>query len=68
MAPRTGELDVATLGDLPAFTSDSAPSWELPDAQFLQINWEVLDEGAIELTPPSLHPSIPPFASFFAGH
>ena len=68
MAPRTGELDVATLGDLPAFTPGSAPSWELPDAQFLQINWEVLDEGAIELTPPSLHPSIPPFASFFAGH
>ncbi len=67
MAPRTGALDPSTLGDLPAFTPGAAPTWELPDAQFLQINWEVLDEGAIELTPPSLHPSIPPFASFFAG-
>ncbi|MFT3853408.1 MAG: acetoacetate decarboxylase family protein [Ilumatobacteraceae bacterium] len=68
MAPRIGELDVAALGHLPAFTPGTAPSWELPDAQCLQINWEVFDESAIELTPPSLHPSIPPFASFFAGH
>jgi hypothetical protein len=34
----------------------------------LQINWEVEDPGALALTPPSLHPSIPPFASFFGGH
>jgi len=68
MAPRVGALDPSSLDDLPAFTPGRAPTWELPDAQFLQINWEVLDEGAIELTPPSLHPSIPPFASLFAGH
>ena len=68
MAPRTGRARPR----LPRRPADvhprRRPTWELPDAQFLQINWEVLDEGAIGLTPPSLHPSIPPFASFFAGH
>ena len=69
MSPRHGALDVsATLPDLPNLTALAGPSWELPDAQFLQINWEVEDEGALTLTPPSLHPSIPPFASFFAAH
>jgi hypothetical protein len=65
--PRFGTLDVAPVADLPVLSSLEAPSWELPDAEFLQINWEVEDEGALTLTPPSLHPSIPPFASFFAG-
>jgi hypothetical protein len=45
----------------------AAPSWEMENAQFLQINWEVEDAAALALTPPSLHPSIPPFASFFAA-
>src|SRR5262249_13208392 len=66
--PRFGTLDVAPVAaDLPVLSSQEAPSWELPDAEFLQINWEVEDDGALTLTPPSLHPSIPPFASFFAG-
>ncbi len=68
MAPQIGALDVAALGELPAFTPGSAPSWDLPDAQFLQINWEVEPAPALQLTPPSLHPSIPPYVSFFAGH
>ena len=68
MAPRHGTLDIApTLPDLPHLSSLAGPEWEMPDAQFLQINWEVEDEGALQLTPPSLHPSIPPFASFFAA-
>ena len=67
MSPRLGTLDVAaTLPDLPNPTALVGPTWEMPDAQFLQINWEVEDAGALTLTPPSLHPSIPPFASFFA--
>jgi Acetoacetate decarboxylase (ADC) len=66
--PRYGTLDVAPVApDLPVLSSLEAPTWELPDAEFLQINWEVEDEGALTLTPPSLHPSIPPFASFFGG-
>ena len=69
-APLPARLDVAAaLGDAADVHSRvAAPSWEMPDAQFLQINWEVDDDAALELTPPSLHPSIPPFASFFAGH
>ena len=64
--PRSGVLDLAAVvDDLPRLASLVAPTWELPDAEFLQINWEVDDEAALTLTPPSLHPSIPPFASFF---
>jgi hypothetical protein len=66
--PRSGSLDVPSVVDgLPRMASLAAPSWELSDAEFLQINWEVDDAGALALTPPSLHPSIPPYASFFAG-
>ena len=63
--PRFGTLEVAPATDLPHLSALDAPTWELPDAEFLQINWEVDDAGALDLTPPSLHPSIPPFASFF---
>ncbi len=66
--PRSGLLDVAaTPTDVPTMASLDAPSWEMENAQFLQINWEVEDASALALTPPSLHPSIPPFASFFAA-
>jgi hypothetical protein len=66
--PRYGTLDVAPAADLPHLSALAGPTWELPDAEFLQINWEVEDDGALELTPRSLHPSIPPFASFFGCH
>jgi len=67
--PRSGSLAVAdVLGDAPEVFSLDTPTWEMENAQFLQINWEVEDAAALDLTPPSLHPSIPPFASFFAGH
>ncbi len=67
--PRSGSLAVAeVLGDAPEVFSLDSPTWEMENAQFLQINWEVEDAAALDLTPPSLHPSIPPFASFFAGH
>jgi hypothetical protein len=65
--PRFGTLDVGgVLADAPQVSSFDAPSWELPDAQLLQVNWEVEDAPALELTPPALHPSIPPYASFVA--
>ena len=67
--PRSGALDVSSVvDDVPRLASLAAPTWELPDAEFLQINWEVEDGAALALTPPSLHPSIPPYASLFAGH
>jgi hypothetical protein len=66
--PRLGTLDVgAALPNAPQLTTLESPSWEMTDAQFLQVNWEVEDGPALDLTPPSLHPSIPPFASFFGG-
>ena len=66
--PRFGTLDVAPIApDLPDLSAIAGPEWELPDAELLQINWEVDDAAALSLTPPSLHPSIPPFASFFAA-
>src|SRR3954471_16539344 len=69
MAPRHGTLDIApVLSELPHLSSLAGPTWEMSDSQFLQINWEVEDDGALALTPPSLHPSIPPFASFFGSH
>ncbi|MEO5900142.1 MAG: acetoacetate decarboxylase family protein [Ilumatobacteraceae bacterium] len=67
MSPRIGALDVASVPHIPNLTTLAGPSWDLPDGQFLQINWEVDDAGALQLTPPSLHPSIPPFASFFGS-
>lgn len=68
MSPLYGTLDVASAtGDLPRLDPLPAPTWDLPGARFLQINWEVESSGALALTPPSLHPSIPPFASFFAA-
>lgn len=67
--PRYGTLDVAALpAEPPVLSPSAAPSWELPNAEFLQINWEVDDPAATQLTPPSLHPSIPPFASYVAAH
>ena len=66
--PRNGTLDVATaLAAAPHVLTTEGPSWEIVDATMIQVNWEVDDEGAIGLTPPACHPSIPPFASFFAG-
>lgn len=65
--PRHGILDPSAVADVPEIAAGTAPTWEMENAQFLQINWEVLDAPALDLTPPSLHPSIPPFASFFAA-
>jgi hypothetical protein len=66
--PRTGTLDTnAALADAPHVLSTEGPSWDVADATLVQVNWEIDDAAALELTPPACHPSIPPFASFFAG-
>jgi hypothetical protein len=65
--PLYGTLDVdGALPMAPHVTTIEAPHWELPDARFVQVNWEVSDRS-LELTPPALHPSIPPYAAFLAG-
>ncbi|MFV0306528.1 MAG: acetoacetate decarboxylase family protein [Desertimonas sp.] len=63
--PVFGTLAVDPAADVPHLADIAAPTWELPDGLFLQINWEVDAAGALELTPAALHPSIPPYASFF---
>ena len=66
--PRFGTLDVArALADAPHVLSLETPRWELPEASFIQVNWEVEDGPALDLTPPALHPSIPPYLAAFAG-
>lgn len=66
--PRFGLLDVSTVTGAPQVGALSeAPHWELPEATLVQINWEVQDEAALTVTPAALHPSIPPYLSFFAG-
>lgn len=66
--PRFGTLDVTTiLGDAPHVLSLEAPRWEMPEASFIQVNWEVDDAAALAVTPSSLHPSIPPYVAVFAG-
>ena len=59
MPPRLGTLDVASVApEVPHLSSLASPTWDLPGAHFLQINWEVEDPGALELTPPLFtHPS-----------
>src|SRR5215207_572630 len=64
--PHYGTLDVtAALENVPAVSTTDTPSWELRDVECVQVNWEVEDEPALELTPPALHPSVPSYASFF---
>ena len=67
--PRFGTLDVATVLDAAPHVGDltAGPHWEMPEATLVQINWEVADEPALAITPSALHPSIPPYLSFFAG-
>ena len=46
--PRSGSLDVAAIaGDAPEVFSLETPTWEMENAQFLQINWEVDDAAAL---------------------
>ena len=51
--PRTGTLDVAAaLTDAaPRAVHARAPSWELADAEFLQVNWEVDDDRRARADP-----------------
>lgn len=66
--PRNGTLDLApALAAAPHVLDTNGPSWEITDATLVQVNWEIDDEAALALTPSACHPSIPPFASFFAG-
>jgi hypothetical protein len=63
--PFYGTLDVAGgLADAPVMDNLSPDTWALPDAEILQVSYEVDEAAALAVTPPSLHPSIPPYATF----
>lgn len=65
--PLIGTLDTAAaVAAAPRVAALATEAWELPDATLLQVNWECLHDPALPLTPPALHPSIPPYVAAFA--
>ncbi len=63
--PLFGTLDVeAALAEAPEVDGFDPPTWELPGATVLQVTYEVDEGPALAITPPALHPSIPPYAAF----
>lgn len=65
--PLNGTLDTApAVAGAPHVRSLASEAWELENVTYIQANWEVLHEPSLALTPPSLHPSIPPYVAVFA--
>jgi hypothetical protein len=63
--PLSGTLDVGeALTGAPTMASLAPEPWSLPGAELLQVSYEVDEQAALAATPPSLHPSIPPYATF----
>ena len=63
--PLFGQLDLdAALASAPTIDGLDPESWLLPGADILQVSYEVAEGPALDLTPPGLHPSIPPYATF----
>jgi hypothetical protein len=63
--PLFGTLDLQTaLTSAPTVDRLDPETWELPGAQVLQVTYEVREAPALAVTPPGLHPSIPPYAAF----
>lgn len=63
--PLFGELDLdAALASAPTIESLEPEAWLLPKAEVLQASFEVPEAPALAVTPPGLHPSIPPYATF----
>ena len=63
--PVFGRADVDALLAAAPVVPDLRPTpWELPEAELLQATFEVVEGPALDLTPPALHPSIPPYAAY----
>jgi len=61
--PFSGTQDVqAAAARVPLLKGFDTEVWELPGAEILQLTFEVVEGPALELLPPALHPSIPPYA------
>lgn len=62
--PLFGTLDLdAALATAPTIDSLDPESWSLPGSEVLQVSYEVAEAPALAVTPPGLHPSIPPYAT-----
>ena len=67
--PLHGLLDVPTaLTSAPTIKGLEPVAWQLPQVDLVQISYEVDEAEALSVTPPALHPSIPPYATFSAAH
>lgn len=63
--PLFGTLDLDTaLATAPTVDGFNPEPWDLPGAETLQVSYEVTEGPALTVTPPGLHPSIPPYATF----
>lgn len=63
--PLFGTLDLAdALQRAPEVAGLAPEPWSLPRAETLQVSYEVGEDAALAITPPALHPSIPPYATF----
>lgn len=63
--PLFGTLDIdAALAKAPTAKNLAPEPWTLPGAEVLQVSYEVREDPALAITPPALHPSIPPYATF----
>lgn len=63
----TLNLDEA-LGAAPTVSTLTKDTWKLPRSTTLQVSYEVDEAAALAITPPALHPSIPPYATFTVCH
>ncbi len=67
--PLFGTLDLDTaLSAAPTIKELAEDTWKLPRAVTLQVSYEVNESAALAITPPALHPSIPPYATFSVCH
>jgi hypothetical protein len=63
--PLFGTLDLdAALATAPTVDGLDPDTWSLPGAETLQVSFEVAEGPALAVTPPGLHPSIPPYVTF----
>jgi len=67
--PLFGTLDIDQAMQTAPTMADLTPeTMELPSATVLQVSYEVAHEPALTITPPALHPSIPPYVTFNLYH
>ncbi len=63
--PLFGTLDLdAALEAAPTVATLKPEPWSMPGAEVLQVSYEVAEASSLAITPPGLHPSIPPYATF----